>query len=199
MKTLPSMKVTLLAFLLVMAAGVQGVLAQNRGQERVSAHPGFVNFDTVSGWFAQEPKLLVNVQGSLLRMVVSATRQEDPELASMLSRLQAVQVRGYSLGTGRPGVERNISDFARQLESRGWEAVVRVREPDQRVDMFIQTRNDNIMGLMVMVVEHDSDEAIFVNIVGEVDPDQIGRIGKQFNVRQLEGVSIQSNRSRNRR
>jgi len=35
---------------------------------------------------------------------------------------------------------------------------------------------------VVMVLEPGEDETIFLNIVGEIDPAQIGRIGRRFDL-----------------
>jgi hypothetical protein len=193
--TMKTMKTSILATAVLLMVAAGAAPTRVAAQDRTDSHPGYVDFDNIGGWFNEEPKLWVNVRGALLRMVVSATRAEDPELSQMLSRLNAVQVRGYSLKSTQPGVDRRVADFARHLEGRGWETVVRVRENGQRVDMFLQMRGERIVGLMVMVIE-PGDEAIFVNIAGEVDPDQIGRIGQKFNVRQLEGINVQSGRRR---
>jgi hypothetical protein len=38
-------------------------------------------------------------------------------------------------------------------------------------------------GLVVMVVENDSEgEAVFINIVGEIDPEQISRVTDSLNI-----------------
>ncbi len=37
--------------------------------------------------------------------------------------------------------------------------------------------------MVVMSVEAGSDQAVFVNIVGDIDPEQIGRIGQKFQIK----------------
>ncbi|MEX0601036.1 MAG: DUF4252 domain-containing protein, partial [Rhodothermales bacterium] len=72
---------------------------------------------------------------------------------------------------------------AKELEAQGWETVVRVREEDQRVNVYMKVRDDVIAGLVVMVLEPDDEEgAVFVNIVGDINPEQIGRIGRALDI-----------------
>jgi hypothetical protein len=70
--------------------------------------------------------------------------------------------------------------------------VVRVREGEERVDILLKLKNDSIVGLVIFVVSPEG-EAVFVNIVGELDPALLGRLAAQFNVPavpQLKDVKI---------
>ena len=62
-------------------------------------------------------------------------------------------------------------------------------------------KGDNIDGLVVMVVS-DDDEAVFVNVVGTIDPAQIGRIGHSFRIDALDDIDWEKarrDRKRSRR
>lgn len=145
--------------------------------------------------FNEPPRVEVNVRGSLLRLVVEAARDEDPALAQMLSRLEAVQVRTYNLGAeNRSAVEREASRMGGELGRRGWERVVRVRDHNDNVDIFMSESNDVISGLVVMVLS--GNEATFVNIVGEIDPAEVGMIGRKFNIGSISnGLHYQPDRT----
>jgi hypothetical protein len=174
--------VLLLAGGLLLAAPSRAV-----AQDRLEDDPGYVDFSLIEGWFGTEATIEVNIRGALLRLVAGASEHEDPELASMLRRLKAIQVRGFSLRrSSYRDAEDHMSDMADRLEARGWDTVVRVREPDERVDMYIKTRGDAIAGLMVLVVDAADDESVFINIVGEIDPEEIGRIGRTFDIGPLD-------------
>jgi hypothetical protein len=145
--------------------------------------PGYVDIAGLTAGITDEPTVEVDVRGALLRLVVSSARHDDPELAGMLSRLRAVQVRVYKLGTReRSAVAGRTAEFSRRLRSQGWEPFVRVRDNDTRVDMMVRTAGERITGLVAFVVGDDS-EAVFLNIVGDVNPEQVGRIGRRFNVK----------------
>lgn len=156
-------------------------LAWGQTDRALRDQPGFLDLATIDGWFNREAKIEVNVSGALLGLIQGATQNEEPELSSMLGRLKGLYVRGYSV---EPGEVRSIADrtgaLARSLSSRGWETVVRVREDDERIDVYLRTVQDRIAGLVVMVV--GEDETMFVNIVGEIDPSELGRLGSRFNL-----------------
>lgn len=165
-----------------------GIAAPAWAQDDVTRDPGYVDFGRIEQWFDREPKLEVNIKGVLLELVAEASRNEDPELADLLRRLKAIQVRGFALDRDQYGdVERRTSELAQRLERQGWETFARVREDDERVDMFVRTRDGAIAGLVVMVVSPGEDESVFVNIVGDIRPEQIGRIGRKFDIGPLGG------------
>ncbi len=160
-------------------------------QDELKRDPGYVDLDAVESWFSAEPKIIVNVKGALLKLVAEASRYEDPELADLLGKLKSVQVRSFNLRRADyRSIEQRTGELARRLEGQGWDTVVRVREDDERVDVFVRVHNGVIAGMMVMAVTPDEDETFFVNIVGQIDPEQIGRIGRKFDIHPLDGMSL---------
>ena len=167
------------------------VLAGSAAAQDLSREPGFVDLDAVEGWFDAEPKVIVNIRGALLELVAEASRYEDPELAELLTRLKAIQVRGFNLRrSDYESVSGRSRDFARRLENLGWDTVVRVREDNELVDVFVRVHDGAISGMMVMAVSPDDDETFFVNIVGQIDPEQIGRLGRKFDIHPLNDVTV---------
>jgi len=162
-----------------------------RAQAGVERDPGYVNFADVESWFNQEATMEVNIKGALLKLVAEASRYDDPELASMLGKLKAIQVRGYTLTPEQvDGISRHASDYSRRLEGSGWDTVARVREDDEDVHMYVKASDDAIDGLVVMVVAPGENETVFVNIVGNINPEEIGRIGRKFDIGPLDGAVV---------
>jgi len=156
------------------------------GQTDLAKEPGYVDLDAMESWFNEEAYLFVNVKGVLLNLVAEASAVEDPDLAELLRKLKAVQVRGYKNDRAGVGAVRSRAiAFARDLEKKGWESAVRVRDEDDQVDLMMKSDGKAIAGLMIIVADH-KDEIVFVNIVGDIDTSQIARLGRQFHIRELE-------------
>ena len=150
------------------------------GQKSIESEPGFVDVKQVEAWFGEEPSLEVNIHGALLKLVAEASRFEDPDLAAMLHKLKGISVRGFdSYGLDLDAIRDRTSEMSSRLQADGWETIVKVRDEDEYVDMYLKTQNDVIAGMVVMVIDED-DDAVFVNIIGEIDPEQIGRLGNKF-------------------
>lgn len=153
--------------------------------------PGYLDLSSVDDWFDDEPWLEVNINGALLSLVSEASRGEDPELGEVLNKLKAIEVRGYQLAPDQfEDIGRRTGQLARQLEDMGWQTVVRVRDNEERVNVYLKQNGNAIAGLVVMVVSPDDDNgAIFVNLVGDINPKDIGRIGRKFDINPLEDIS----------
>ncbi len=155
--------------------------------------PGYVDFEGMNIFGDLESTVEVFLKGPLLSMAVEAVRHDDPEVAEMLAGLKLVRVHVFDLvgDLGRDLIEKS-DRLSKELEKMGWEMAVRVRERDEHVHIYILPgKGNNIDGLVVMVVD-DDDEAVFVNIVGTIDPTQIGRLGHGLHIDALDDVDWKS-------
>jgi hypothetical protein len=158
-------------------------------QEALEKHPGYVDFKALGISGDQEPMVEVNIKGSLLRLLAGSEMSDDPELGPLLKRLLAIRVETYELDSLSAGDYKKTADrVAKVLEGRGWETIVSARERGERAKVCIKTQDSRIVGLFVIAVERD--EAAFVNIVGEVDPDEIGKLGHDLDISPLDSMDL---------
>jgi len=152
-------------------------------QDRIEDDPGFVDFSRLSDEFGGQPTIEVNIHGALLRLVAEASEMDDPELASLLRRVRGVYVRGFELRRlDLERVRRYKDAMAEVLENSRWDTVVRVRDDDEDVNFYVRLDGDVIAGIVVMSINLDEDQTVFLNIVGDINPEEIGRIGRKFGV-----------------
>ena len=174
-------------FSLISGLLLLGLSGAAHAQNRLEDAPGYLDLGVFESWFGAAPTLEVNIKGPLLRLVAEASRYDDPDLAEMLAGLQAIQVIGFPLRRSEFGdVARRAAAMADRLEAEGWDTVIRVRKEDEQVDMHVKVHDGEIAGMVVMVVQPGYDETVFLNIVGSIDPEQIGRLGRKFNIDHLE-------------
>jgi deoxyhypusine synthase len=178
-----------LTLLLVMSAaaiGNQSVHAQD-ADDRPDGYVNLRALGDLDRFFPRDALMEVNVEGILMRMVEEASRQEDPELADLLSQLDGVYVLGYGLaGYNIDDFDELATEMGDELIDDGWTVIVRYREVSENTHMFAKLAGDGVAGMVVMSVESGSNQAVFVNIVGDIDPGQIGKIGQKF---QIGGMS----------
>lgn len=165
----------------------------------------YLDFQAMGFFDESDLSVNVNLDGSLLRLLASLGSHEDPDAAAVLGKLEAVQVRVLPLG----GTERTdallgkISELSRQMDKSGWDRIVQVRERDERVEVFLQHNDSVVSGLVVLAIQ-PNDEAVFVNLVGEIDLKQLGSIGrhidfgsdKHIDLDSLSGIDKEMNRLR---
>ena len=66
------------------------------------------------------------------------------------------------------------------LQSDDWEPVVQVNDGGEHVQIFLKINGDVIDGLVLMAV--DSEEAVFINVLGSLDPMQLSQVMENFDV-----------------
>ena len=150
---------------------------------------GFVDFSEFEERFGTEASLEVDIRGQMLQLVAESSREEDPELAELLDRLEAIQVRGFPMLRSQfRRMESHSRDLAEQLEDDGWNTVVKLRDYGQYVDVYAKENDRYIEGLMMMVVDTELGETVLINIVGTMQAEELGRIGSRFDIAPLEEV-----------
>ena len=159
--------------------------AQAGSNEDYTKLPGYVDFGPALG--DMEASVEVYLKGSLLVLAREAVKDEDPELGELLSRIDYVHVQVFPMeGLSTKKLMEKTGLVAKQLEKKGWELTVRVREDEEQVHVyFLPGKKDDIAGLVVMAVDED-DEAVFVNVVGNINPAEIGRIGRTFHIDSMD-------------
>lgn len=158
--------------------------------QRIESLPGYFDFDELEDIVGVETTLEVNFKGAILRMAAEAARIEDDTLADLLLKLKGIQVRGYTLDEdSRKALENRIGPLFRQMTDDGWDRVVRVRDEEEFVEMLVRdATGERVEGLIVFVIGGGPNETVFVNIVGEIDPEDIGRLGRRFRIGALEAL-----------
>lgn len=146
---------------------------------------GQIDFADLSSHYG-EPKIEINLSASLMSMVGSFAKNGDPEVADILSNLEFIKVRVYNLNGDIEKANSTIDRVSKTLRSDKWETLVTVNdnESNQKVRIFSKSTNNVIDGVVLMVVspEKEAGEAIFINIVGEIDPNKIAKITDNLNI-----------------
>jgi len=81
-----------------------------------------------------------------------------------------------------------IKSLRSGLTTDGWERIVTVQEGDQDVGVFIKTRSaESISGLVVTVLA-GNEQAVFVNVVGDINPEKLAELGEHFGIEPLKKI-----------
>ncbi len=159
-------------------------------EDAIKKHPGYVNFDEIQIPADAEETVEVYVKGPLLKLVAAATEAEDPALSHMLEDLFMIRVNTFSINSAMAeDLISKVKKIEKQLEQQKWEKLVRVNSKEEHVNIYLKyTDQQQIAGLVVMAIEND-DEAVFVNIVGGLDLKLISKLGKKFDIDELNEIS----------
>jgi hypothetical protein len=157
-------------------------------EEPIESHPGYFSLDDLGLVDPALSSVDINLQGSMLRLVGASVLREEPSLAALVSDLIAIRVLVTPANELRPQqVDAAIGRGAAALEKLGWQRVVKVREVDEQVHVYLKEVDGQIEGLTLFVFEPD-DELTMINLVGKVDLEQLAAIGQAFDIPTLESA-----------
>ena len=146
------------------------VLAQ---EDELKDLPGFIDFGDLSSAYG-EPKISINIGGTLLQFVGLMSEDSNPETSEMMSQLKGVRVFGYPIEEDPTVARQKFGEVKSALKSKGWEPVVQVNEDDEQVLIYMKMDGNAMEGMTVMTV--DDEEVMFINIIGKLDPKQLGKV-----------------------
>ena len=192
-------KTILLCAVLILALAV-AVSAQSKkvSKDDYTKHPGYVDFNTLDIFGDEEAKVEVYLKQPMLKLVSKFVIHEDPELAGLLENLALVRVHIFEAdkAEAKKFIDESSKIF-KTLEGKGWERIVRVREDDEHVHVYLKPSKDYeyLKGIVVIAVE-DHNDAVFVNIVGDIHPEDIGRLGDHFGIEELDSIRYETKKGK---
>jgi len=148
-------------------------------EDALKAFPGYVDFGELNNLFG-EPTVQISVGESLLGLVSSLSASEDPEAAELFKRLYGVRVNVFETEAMVDGAINLVKDVSSQLSQQGWESVVTVNSQDEQVRVFMMIKDNQVQGITVMALEET--EAVFVNVIGDINPEELGRVMENFDI-----------------
>jgi hypothetical protein len=150
----------------------------------ITQEPGYVDFANLDSVYG-EPKVMVNLNKTMLGFI-SKINMSDPEASELISKLKAVRVQIYNMTDNDQPALDLIAKVSEDIQTKDWLPIVTVNEKDEKVRVFTKITNDIMDGLVVMVINNSESqgerEAVFINIVGEIDPAQINKVTESLNI-----------------
>ncbi len=141
--------------------------------------PGYVDFGDLSSLYG-EPKIIINLGGTMLNFVRMMSSAESPETADLISKLKGIRVMIYETDENTDAAKSQFAEVKSTLKSSGWEPIVQVNDDDEQVMIYMKMKGENMEGITVMVV--DEDEAVFINVIGQLNPAELGKVMKALDV-----------------
>jgi len=140
---------------------------------------GYVDFGDLSASYG-EPKITINLGGTMLNFVGAMSSSESPETSDLISKLKGIRVQIYTIDENSDAARSQFGKTKSQLKSSGWEPIVQVNEDDEQVLVYMKMAGENMEGMTVMVV--DQKEAVFVNVIGQLNPAELAKVMDKFDV-----------------
>lgn len=156
----------ILVLLCAWSLGACGITAP-RGNE------GFADLDSL-GLADTDRVLTLSIGPALLRFAAGHI-EDDPETEALLRGLDGVRIQIYEIVGEAARVASRMEGMSRKLQAGGWEQVMEVRSDNERVHMLMKVVDQRICGMTVLVSDGES-EAVVINLMGELQPQQFADV-----------------------
>lgn len=140
---------------------------------------GRVSFDDLSKSYG-EAKVAINLNATMLGFVTKLAKGQNADLQQVLSSIENIAVRVYNINDAADEALKAMEKMAVEIKKNGWVSIVSINENEEKLQIYTKMTNDKMDGLVVMVV--NGQEAVFINIVGEIDPSDISKVTNSLNL-----------------
>jgi hypothetical protein len=179
-----------LCALLTFAVADTAAAKDKKKSQDYTKHPGYVDFNALEIFGDEEATIEVYLRKPMLDLLRKFFKDEDPELYDIFGKLQLVRLQVFDVTRDLSlKFEQESAKTIKELDKGGWERVVRMNDDGEHVFVYLKPSEDFewIQGIVVIAME-DMEEAVFVNIVGDIHPDDISRLGGHFGVDELDSI-----------
>ena len=135
----------------------------------------------------------INLSTALLKFAARIAARQEPETAELIRGLKSIRVNVVGMDeTNRAGTIEKIEAVRQKLEAQGWTKMVTVREKEggDNVDIHVKQHGEDAIDGLVITVIDKKGEAVFVNIVGNINADQLGKIADKFDIEPLRKMHL---------
>ena len=151
------------------------LLASTLHAQPIEEHPGYFPLDELQFLSPDDLSVEINLRGAMLRLIGKVAADDDPEFAQVMNNLEAIRVQIAPLDRLQADdVRKGLDTGVAMLENKGWYRMVMTREEGEEVHIYGRERDGDLQGLTVLAME--DDEVIILNLVGRIDPDQLGSL-----------------------
>jgi hypothetical protein len=151
--------------------------------------PGQLDFGTFSPPSGDREFVEVNLPPGLIALGASLVEKDEPDVAKLLGGLKRVRVNVIGLDeSNRAEMQKRAQKIRNDLASKGWERIVAAQEKGQDVGVYLKMADTGVVQGLVALVMDRKEHAVFVNIVGEIKPEQLTTLGEKLHLDPLKNI-----------
>jgi hypothetical protein len=148
--------------------------------------PGLVDF----GKFTRPTNgelVEINLDGDTIAMALQVAGKSQPDLAESLRGLHSICTNVVGLDNqNREEVLSRMKTVRSELDTSGWQRIISVQEKKEDVGIYLKTRGREAVEGLVITVLDGPKEAVFINIVGDINMEKLASLGDKLNLDALK-------------
>jgi hypothetical protein len=162
-------------------------LAQNN--DDYTKYPGYFSFDNISRFIQGDNVSEVNIDYHLLNLMTGLSGENNDGLSKIIRGLKLIKVYSFEVKyEDQKDLLGKIVEMDKSLTAKNWDRIIKVKDPEEFTFVYIKpSGNDDTISGLVAVNYEKAGKATFVNIVGEINKDDIGKIANKFNLPSFDG------------
>jgi hypothetical protein len=151
--------------------------------------PGQVDFGVFSPPKGGGEFVEVNLPASLISLGARLVEKDEPDVAQLLTGLKLVRVNVVGLDDENRGeIQKRAQKLRQNLANKGWERIVVAQQKGQDVGIFVKMADKGAVQGLVAVVTDGNQHAVFVNVVGDIKPEQVALLGDKLHLDPLKNI-----------
>lgn len=151
--------------------------------------PGQVDFGAFSPPGGAAEFVEVNLPTSLISLAARFVEKEEPDVAKLINGIKAVRVNVVGLtDENRSQMTDRVKSVRTELTSKGWEKLATVMKEGQDVGVYLKMDGQSVIQGLAVVVIDGNKHAVFVNIVGDIKPEQLTTLGERLHIEPLKNL-----------
>ncbi len=171
--------------ILLLLLGAQFISAQ---QTDIKKELGFFDFSQLSALKSGELLTEVYLEEPLLKMVAGMTDDDEEGVGNMLAALKLVKVQEFMVGENDlEKAGKIIESMDSDLLNQKWTRIVKSRNKNSTANVYVKPTSEGGYAGLVIIALDGKGKASFVNIVGKIDLESVGKLSKQFNLPKVDG------------
>lgn len=172
-----------LIMILFLCAGSPKI-GRTQEDESYKNHPGYVDLSSVPDLGETESTVEIFLTPGLAKLM-GAMEEGDRAAEDLFSGLKLIKVYTFDTkANDRSRLAHKIDELSKKLVSGKWERFLRAKDKSGRAEIFTKSEDKKLQG--VVVLSMDDEEAAFVNIVGTMDFETLGKLSKKFDIPELD-------------
>jgi hypothetical protein len=161
--------------------------AQAQSRTDYSKEPGYFDYSQFTGQKNGEATTEVYLEEPLLKMVAKMAEGKKDGVGKLISNLKLVRVNEFNLEKKDfDKTESSIESMDKELLGKKWDRIIRTKHKNISANVYVKAgQTNNYDGLVISAMDFKG-KVTFVNIVGSIDLESIGKLSGEFKIPSLD-------------
>ncbi len=152
-----------------------------------SKDPGFFDIKDLTSFAKGDKGTEIVVEAGMFKMLAKMAGEKNEDIAKQLGDLKLVRLNSFEIDESNiKSVEDKIASIDKELTGKNWDRLVRMKGGDEYYNIYVKTAGtEKFQGIVITSINSKTNMAAFINVVGDINPELIGKLAKDFNIPQL--------------